>query len=80
MTPFFEVRISPKGGYGAFATRDIEVGTLVMTEEPLLRAMSGDVFFEYERLTAEQRREYRSLYGWAELSNNPIISIFKTNR
>lgn len=77
---FFEVRESSKGGYGAFATKDIEIGTIVQREKPAFRAIMGEIFHEYEGLTVEQRAEYRSLHGWSAFGNNRIISIFKTNR
>ncbi|KUJ18770.1 SET domain-containing protein [Mollisia scopiformis] len=80
VTEFFEVCKSPKGGYGAFATKDIEVGTVIMSEEPAFRATFGEVFYMYEGLTTEQRVEYRSLHGWSALAHNRILSIFKTNR
>lgn len=80
ITPFFEVRKSPKGGYGAFATKDIEVGTVIMSEKPLFRATFGEVFYEYEQLTFPQKVEYRSLHGWSALAKNRVLSIFKTNR
>lgn len=80
VTEFFEVRRSPKGGYGAFATKDIEVGTVIMSEKPLFRAISGEVFYKYENLATEQREEYRSLHGWSGLGLPRLLAIFKTNR
>ncbi|KAF8853204.1 SET domain-containing protein [Acephala macrosclerotiorum] len=80
VTEFFEVHRSPKGGYGAFATKDIEVGTVVMSEEPLFRATFSEVFYKYENLTTEQRVEYRSLHGWSGLGLPRLLAIFKTNR
>ncbi|CZR55981.1 uncharacterized protein PAC_05869 [Phialocephala subalpina] len=80
VSEYFEVRKSPKGGYGAFATKDIEVGTVVMSEEPLFRAATMDVYYMYWNLTAEQRVEYRSLHGWSGLGLPRLLAIFKTNR
>jgi hypothetical protein len=77
---FLEVKKSPKGGYGAFAIKDIEVGTVVLSEEPAFRASFGEVFYQYEGLRKEQRAEYRSLHGWSALADNHILSVFKTNR
>jgi hypothetical protein len=79
-TDFFEVRKSPKGGYGAFATKDLEKDTIIMSEEPLFRAAFMDVFIEFEKLPADKRAEYRTLFGWKGVSDNQILAIFKTNR
>jgi hypothetical protein len=79
-TNFFEVRKSPKGGYGAFATKDIEKDTVIMSEEPLFRAAYIEVFYKYEALSLEKREEYRSLFGWKGVSEYQVLAIFKTNR
>ncbi|KAL5327843.1 hypothetical protein ACEPPN_005549 [Leptodophora sp. 'Broadleaf-Isolate-01'] len=79
-TEYFEVRRSEKGGYGAFATKDIEKEIIVMTEKPLFRATFMEVFVELEKLTKEQRREYRTLHGHMRLSNSEDLAIYKTNR
>jgi hypothetical protein len=39
-----------------------------------------EVFQKYEALSASQREEYRSLYGWKGISDHQILAIFKTNR
>ncbi|KAE8449536.1 hypothetical protein EG329_008145 [Mollisiaceae sp. DMI_Dod_QoI] len=80
VTEFFEVRRSLKGGYGAFATRDIEVGTVIMTEKPLLRANLSTFFHEHEKLSTEQKADYQSLYACPGLSEDRRFSIFMTNR
>jgi hypothetical protein len=80
VTNFFEVRKSPKGGYGAFATKDIEKDTVIMSEEPLFRAAYIEVFYKYEALSLEEREEYRSLFGWKGVSEYQVLAIFKTNR
>ncbi|KAL2061406.1 hypothetical protein VTL71DRAFT_7679 [Oculimacula yallundae] len=79
-TEYFDVRRSKKGGYGAFATKDVEKGTIVMTEKPLFRASFMEVFFELEKLTKAQRQEYKTLHGHMELSDSRELAIFKTNR
>jgi len=79
-TGFFEVRKSPKGGYGALATQDIEKDTIIMSEEPLFRAALMEVFIEFENLPADKRAEYQTLFGWQGVSDNEILAIFKTNR
>ncbi|PVH89506.1 SET domain-containing protein [Cadophora sp. DSE1049] len=77
---YFEVRRSKKGGYGAFATKDIETETIIMVEKPLFRANFMEVFVELEKLTREQRREYRTLHGYTGLSPTKDLAIYKTNR
>ncbi|KAK0104239.1 hypothetical protein ONS96_005331 [Cadophora gregata f. sp. sojae] len=79
-TEYFEARRSKKGGYGAFATKNIEAETIVMVEKPLFRATFMEVFVELEKLTREQRREYRTLHGYSGLSPTKDLAIYKTNR
>ena len=80
VTEFFEARRSPKGGYGAFAIRDIEQGTVIIAEKPAFRAEFMEVFTLYEKMAQEIRDEYRTLHGWEALSDHPVLAIFKTNR
>jgi hypothetical protein len=80
VTDYFEVRKSSKGGYGAFAIKEIKEGTIIMSEEPLFRAAYIEVFYKYEALPRDQRKEYRSLFGWKGVSEHPVLAIFKTNR
>ncbi len=79
-TEFFEIKKSPKKGYGAFAIKDIENGTIIMIEAPLFRARPVEVFTEWEKLTAEQRAEYRTLHGHMALNTDRRMAIFMTNR
>ena len=51
-----------------------------MTEKPLFRANFMEVFVMLEKLTNEQRKEYKTLCGHMALSNSPELAIFKTNR
>ena len=76
----FEVNLSAKGGYGAFATKNITAGTVIMSEKPLFKANFCEVFLQYEQLTPKQREEYLTLHGWDGISTNKILSIFVTNR
>jgi hypothetical protein len=80
VTEYFEARRSRKGGYGAFAVKDIEKHTVIMAEKPLFRANFFEVFLEYEQLTPEQKKEYLSLHGWKGIDKHKILSIFKTHR
>lgn len=76
---FFQVRKTKQKGYSAFAIRDIEEGTTILAETPLMKAEIMTVYYEYERLTKQQQMEYRSLAGWEVLGPGPM-AIFKTNR
>lgn len=51
-----------------------------MTEKPLFRATFMEVFVEYENLSAEERKEYRQLYGFEGMSSSKVLAIYKTNR
>ncbi len=79
-TEYFEIHKSTKGGYGAFASKDIEKDTVIMIEKPLFRSDFMGVFIELEKLTREERKEYRALYGFEKLEPIRDLSIFKTNR
>ncbi|RKF54148.1 SET domain-containing protein 5 [Golovinomyces cichoracearum] len=78
-TEFFQVRKTLHKGYGAFASRNIDEGTIIMAEKPLMKAEVMTVYYEYEKLTKQQQNEFRSLAGWKILGPMPI-AIFKTNR
>jgi hypothetical protein len=77
---FFEVRASPKGGLGAFAVVDIPKDTVIMTEEPLFRADPVEIYWKYENLTDEQRKEYKTLSCWFGIEDQRVPAIFTTNR
>jgi len=51
-----------------------------MVEKPLFRAKFMEVFVELEKLTREQRSEYRTLHGYSGLSPTKDLAIYKTNR
>ncbi|CAD6499733.1 BgTH12-03841 [Blumeria graminis f. sp. triticale] len=78
-TELFEVRKTLNKGYGAFAIRDIEIGTVILIEEPLLKAEIMTVYYEFEKLNHMQRIQYCSLAGRTG-EGSTIISIFETNR
>jgi hypothetical protein len=77
---FFEARTSPKGGLGAFAVVDIPKGTVIMAEEPLFRADPVEIYWKYEALNDEQRKEYRTLSCWFGIEDQRVPAIFTTNR
>lgn len=79
-TEFYEAKKSPKGGIGAFAIKTIPKGTIIQAEEPLMLANIMEVYHEYDKLSPEKRRLYKSLYGWKGVNPDPYMAIFKTNR
>jgi hypothetical protein len=79
-TEIFEVRKSPKGGWGAFALVDIEKDTVVLSEAPLFRSGALQIYAEYEKLTSQQRKEYLTLACWYGVENYKVQAIFNTNR
>jgi hypothetical protein len=80
VSPYFEIRRSFKGGYGAFALRCIPAYTDILLESPLLQATNSDILQKFEELTEEEKEAYVKLASFDELSSNKIIAIFKTNR
>jgi hypothetical protein len=79
-TEYFEVRASQKGGYGAFAIKDISKDTIIITEKALFSGTTIDVFHMFEQLAREQRDEYMNLHAHNGFGTHKILSIFKTNR
>lgn len=80
-TEFFEVKKSPRKGYGAFALKDIKEGTVISSEAPLFTSNFFDLFHELEKLTPEQRAQYRTLAAYMKLEPcSRDASIFMTNR
>ncbi|KHJ36037.1 hypothetical protein EV44_g3469 [Erysiphe necator] len=75
----FEVRKTLHKGFGAFATRDIDEGAIILTEKPLMKAENMTIYYEFEKLSYQQRQEYCNLAFWEKLGPAPI-AIFKTNR
>ncbi|KAK2605767.1 hypothetical protein N8I77_008581 [Diaporthe amygdali] len=75
--PIWEMKLSPGKGRGLFALEDIQKGTHILVEAPLLAvnppalvpgmgyslsAMAADVEHEYSRLSPEQQEEYLSCH------------------
>lgn len=79
-TEYFEVRKSENKGYGAFAIKDIEVGTMVLVEKPLFKGEVVEVYAKLEYLTREELTNYMNLCYWQKLEADPRIARFLTNR
>jgi hypothetical protein len=80
VAPYFEVRKSPKGGYGAFALEDIPRDTEILSEKSLVQASSSDVRIHFSKLSTDNQEAYLKLASFDDLDSDKIIAIFKTNR
>ena len=78
--PFFEIRRSQKGGYGAFALQDIEPYTIILEERALLEASNVDFIEKFEGLSLEEQVDFMSLACFDRIHPDKRISTFKTNR
>lgn len=79
-TESFVVRLSPKGGYGAFAIKDIHKDSVIITEAALFTGRIMEVFHLYEMLERKHRDDYMTLHAHTGFGTHKILSIFKTNR
>jgi hypothetical protein len=80
VAPYFQVRKSPKGGYGAFALQDIPPYTGILSEHALLQATNINILDQFENLSALEKESFVRLASFDELDSNKIVAIFKTNR
>ncbi len=78
--PYFEIRSSAKGGYGAFALEDIPPYTPLLAEPALLQATSHSILEVFKQLPEYDQQRFMDLASFDLISPNKIISIFKTNR
>ncbi|KFY99956.1 hypothetical protein V500_01225 [Pseudogymnoascus sp. VKM F-4518 (FW-2643)] len=78
----FSIRLSPKGGMGAFALSDIPESTVVMRELALFLATDGKGHLAEElgKLSAGERTEFSKLACYELLDRDRDMAIFKTNR
>ncbi len=60
-TKLFEIRPSKLGGLGVFALKDIGIGHVIHTEEPLLKTTPAMLMGHFHRLPAEQKKKYMQL-------------------
>ncbi len=80
VAPYFEVKISPKGGYGAFALQDIAAHTEILSETALLQATNVNILDRFEGLSKEDKEVFLLLASFDGLDSNRVVAIFKTNR
>lgn len=79
-TEFFQVKKTLLKGYGAFATKDIEEGTIIMAEAALFVANPHSVNEEIEKLPIPLQTEFLTLAANVNLSDSKPYAIFLTNR
>lgn len=78
--PCYEIRDVPGKGVGLFATRDIDVGQLILAENPLFTASSPTSIVEaVDRLSDEDRAGFFALRDNHRPDAPSPVTIFKTN-
>lgn len=78
-TPY-EIKDVPGKGVGLFATRDISVGELIITEKPLFTASSlASVLAAFNGLDSEEKTRFMELRDTHYPDRPSPITIFKTN-
>jgi hypothetical protein len=80
IAPYFEVRPSTKGGYGAFALEYIPPFTMILSESSLMEGTNGEILEKFEALSQDDKEAFLKLASFDEVDSNKVIAIFKTNR
>jgi SET domain len=82
----FELKPSPGKGWGAFATRQIERGTVILREEPLFvirkhheEIMEGDVWTAFQRLAPSEKQQFLYLRNNASRPFTYMTEVFAEN-
>jgi hypothetical protein len=78
--PYFEIKRSDKGGYGAFALEDLPPQTNILSETALIEAANYNLLEKFELLSAVEKEKFMDLASFDKISSNKIVTIFKTNR
>lgn len=78
---WFKVAVSPLGGFGVFAVRDIPKMTDILLEEPFFRLREGcELHTKYEKLPAEEKWVYDSLHGHSSWEKeDEVMKKWKAN-
>lgn len=77
--PLFDIYPSARGGFGAHAAQDIERGTRIMSDSPLLTISSNQLHLAwgpYCRLGNAQKEQYDTLFFW----NNNELNLEQASR
>ncbi|PHH92484.1 hypothetical protein CDD83_7232 [Cordyceps sp. RAO-2017] len=77
----FEVALTSAEGWGAFATRKLRRGDVILCEKPLFIADKRSLFQEFDRLGPQARRLALGLHAneLAKPGTPPIQNIWETN-
>ena len=92
MADLYEVRLTANKGYGVFATRNIEAGTVILTDSRIM-CIQGDwwntqsetehdcVMGAFSNLSSDDQAQYLRLYACPEKSagESVVRQIFDTN-
>lgn len=78
---FFKVRKSNVAGWGAFATRDLAKGDVILRERPLFVATNNDLFQEFYNLGSDDMDIALSLHSHQFIKGDTpiILGIWHTN-
>lgn len=78
----FIIRDSPTGGMGAFATRDLHPGEVILEETPLFVADREGIFSAFARLSRKKQRKAMKLHasGHFKPGTEYLEAIWYTNR
>jgi hypothetical protein len=79
---FFRVGKSAVAGWGAFATKDLAKGDVILTEIPLFVATNADLFEEFDNLDSNDMNIALSLHSHEYIKGGTpiILGIWHTNR
>lgn len=80
--PYFTIKESPKGGYGAFASQDIPNGTVIHEESHLL-SINGYYELEqkFDELNDEQKETILNMVCFQDGNNrSKLRNIFGVNK
>ncbi|KAL7939201.1 hypothetical protein V8C35DRAFT_275055 [Trichoderma chlorosporum] len=79
---FFEVAKSTVAGWGAFATRDLAKGDIILRETPLFVAHTNRVFGEFYKLDTDAKKVALSLHSHHLIKGGtpPILAVFSVSR
>lgn len=78
--PLFQIRKSPKGGYGGFATEDILPFSEIVQERPLLISSLGEFSNTFQNLPEEAKGKLLELSWFPGAADDKMMALFMTNR
>lgn len=78
---YFEIAKSSVAGWGAFATRDLTKGDVILREIPLFVAETDEVFHEFYKLDGSAKKVALSLHSHRLIKGGTpqILAVWQTN-